>query len=162
VIGAIARHISIVAAFAGSLAAIVPGVLLWPRLSSGRFGVSLAPYYLLEMAAVGAIVFIAFLARKAIAAPAVWVASGLTGAFTFVAGFTIGGLYLPATVLFVLSGVLADFSPVRLRPAPSASPFDKLLTSRFTLRLRHLLLAVGAAVVQGAVMATIVAIGESR
>jgi len=171
VIGAIARHISIVAAFAGSLATIIPGVLLWPRLSSSRFVGSLAPYYLLEMAAVGAIVFIAFLAGRAMAAPAVWVASGLTGAFTFVAGFTIGGLYLPATVLFVLSGVLADFSPAPLKHAPSVSPVDRLPTSRFTLRRaaeafgeggKHLLLAVGAAAAQSGVMTTVAAIGGLR
>ncbi|MGH7176739.1 MAG: hypothetical protein ACREJC_05105 [Tepidisphaeraceae bacterium] len=139
-IGAIARHISIVAAFAGSLAAIVPGVLLWPRLSRSSFAGSLTPYFLLEMGVVGAIVLIAFLARKAISAPAVWVACGLTGAFMFVAGFTIGGLYLPATVLFVLSGVLGDVGERRHA-------------------LRHLLLAVGAALVQSAVMAAVVAIG---
>ena len=107
------------------------------------------------MAAVGAIVLIAILAGRAIAAPTVWVASGLTGAFTFVAGSTIGGLYLPAAVLFGLSGVLADFSPVRLEADTPAG-------ARRRDRLTHLLLVVCSAGVQSGVMAAVVAIGGWR
>lgn len=137
-IGAIARHISIVAGLAGSLATIVPGLLLWPRLSHSPFAGSLARSYLLEMGLVGAMVLVALLARKAIAAPAACVACGLTGAFAFVAGFTIGSLYLPATALFALSGVLAERRHL----------------------LKHLLLGGSAAVVQVSAMAAVAAIGR--
>jgi hypothetical protein len=153
VIGAITRHLSIVAGLTGSLAAIVPGFLFWPRLSHGPFAGSLAPFYLLEMGLAGAMVLLTLLARTAIAAPAAWVACGLTGAFSLAAGLTIGGLYLPATVLFALSGVLADFAPVR----PTASAGAAVRRS-----FKHLLLCGCAAVVQLAGMAGVASIGRSR
>lgn len=152
-IGAIARHISIVAGLAGSLATIVPGLLLWPRLSHSPFAGSSTAYYLLEMGLIGAGVLLAVLTRKALATPALWVACGLIGAFSFVAGLTIGGLYLPATVLFALSGLLADFSPVRQDP-------DTTPKGERRHRLRHLLLFGSAAVVQVAAMAGVAAMGR--
>ena len=152
-IGAIARHISIVAGLAGSLAAIVPGLLLWPRLSHSPFAGSSARYYLLEMGLAGAMVLLAFLTRTVIAAPAAWVACGLTGAFSFAAGLTIGDLYLPATVLFALSGLLADLSTVRQDP-------DTTPKGERRHRLRHLLLFGSAAVVQFVAMAGVAAMGR--
>ncbi|RPH64722.1 MAG: hypothetical protein EHM89_01000 [Acidobacteria bacterium] len=135
--GPIARHISIVTGLAGALAVIVPGVLFWPRLSDPIYSGSLTRYYLLEMGLIGVTVLAMLLARTSWGTSVVWAACGLTAAFTAAAGFTIGTLYLPAGILFALSGILADLSRPR------------------TL-LRDLLIAAAAAAVQLSVMALIV------
>ena len=141
-IAAIARHVSIVAGLSGSLAAAVPSFLLWQRLSRSAFAGPFIRYYLLEMALIGAAVFIIILARAAAAAPAAWAACGVTGAFVFAAGATIGALYLPASGLFALSGVLAHVAARRQR-------------------IFHLVLGAGAAAVQLGLMAAVATIGRS-
>jgi hypothetical protein len=130
----VVRHLSIVTGLAGSLAAIVPGVLFWPRFSEPVYSASLARYYVVEMGIVGAAVLVVLLARASWATSAVWFASGLTVAFAAGAGFTIGTLYLPAGILFALSGLLADLN----RP---------------NMILRHLPIGIGAAAIQVAAMA---------
>ena len=130
----IVRHLSIVTGLAGSLAAIVPGVLFWPRFSEPVYSASLARYYVIEMGIVGAVVLVVLLARASWTTSAVWFASGLTVAFAAGAGFTIGTLYLPAGILLALSGLLADLN----RPK---------------MFLRHLPIGIGAAAVQLAAMA---------
>ena len=141
-IAAIARHVSIVAGLSGLLAAAVPGLLVWQRLSRNPFAGPFVRYYLLEMALIGAAVFITIIARGAAAAPAAWAACGVTTAFVFAAGATIGALYLPASVLFALSGVLAHVAARRPR-------------------IFHLLLGAGAAALQLGLMAGVAAIGRS-
>lgn len=141
-IAAIARHVSIVAGLSGSLAAAVPGFLLWHRLSRSALAGPFVRYYLLEMALVGAAVFVTILARAAAATPAAWTACGVTGAFVFAAGATIGTLYLPATGLFALSAILANVE--QRRP-----------------RIVHLGLGAGAAAVQLGLMAALAAVGRS-
>jgi hypothetical protein len=142
VIAAIARHVSIVAGLSGSFAAAVPGLLLWQRLSRSAFADPFVRYYLLEIALVGAAVFVTILARGSAAPPAAWTACGVTGAFLFAAGGTIGTLYLPATGLFALSGILGDVGQRRQR-------------------IVHLGLGVAAAAVQLGLMAAVAAVGRS-
>jgi hypothetical protein len=133
----VVRHISIVAGLAGCLAAIVPGVLFWPRFSDPVYSGSLVQYYLVEMGLMGAVVLALLLAGASWGTAAVWAALGLTAAFTAAAGFTIGSLYLPAGLLLAVSGVLADIS----RPRTF---------------FRHVPVALAAAAAQLAVMAAAV------
>ena len=135
--GAVFRHVSIVTGLAGSLAAMVPGFLFWPRLTDPIYASSLVRYYLLEMGFVGVTVLGTVLARSSWATSLVWAACGLTAAFAAATGFTIGALYLPAAILFAFSGVLGD------------------LTRPRTL-LRDLLIATAAATVQLSLMALVV------
>jgi hypothetical protein len=141
-IAAIARHVSIVAGLSGSLAAVVPGLLLWQRLSRSGFPGSLLRYYLLEMALIGAAVFVTILVRAAAAAPVAWAACGVTGAFVFAAGATIGALYLPASGLFALSGMLAPVAAHRQR-------------------IFHFVFGAGTAAVQLGLMAAVAAMSSS-
>lgn len=143
-IGAVARHVSIVTAFSGALAAIVPGILLWPNLSRGPFAPSIFRYYLIEMGTMGAIVLVAFLLRTAAAVAVVWSGCGVLTGFILAGGIHIGELYVPAAVLFGVSGLLGDFS------STAGWRVDQL---------RHLIIAVSAAGAQAAVMAAVVAIG---
>lgn len=133
-IAAIARHISFVAGFAGSLASIVPGLLLWPRLGHSMFNASFSHGYLIELAVIGGMILIAFIGRMALSLPLVWAACGLTAGFVVGAGFSIGLLYAPACGLFALSGVLGELGP---RKAP----------------VWHLGVATGAALLQVGLMA---------
>lgn len=133
-IAAIARHISFVAGFTGALASIIPGLLLWPRLGRSAVGASFPRGYLVEMAVIGAIIFVTLLGRVAFALPAVWAACGLSAGFAVAVGVTIGVLYAPASGLFALSGVLGEVGP---RKAP----------------IRHLAVAAGAALLQVGIMA---------
>lgn len=131
------RHVSLVTGLAGSLAAIVPGFLFWPRLTNPIYASSLVRYYLLEMGLVGVIVLGTVVTRMSWRTSLVWAASGLTAAFAAAAGFTIGSLYLPAALLLALSGVLGDLSRPRAL-------------------LRDLLIAAAAATVQLSLMALVV------
>jgi hypothetical protein len=132
-IAAIARHVSLVTGFAASIASIIPGLLLWPRVGQSAFGAVFSRAYLVEMAVIGAVILVLLLMRAAVSRPAVWVAGGLASAFAAAIGVTVGGLYAPAAVLFVLSGLLGEAGPHR-------SP------------IRHLLLAAGAALLQLGIM----------
>jgi hypothetical protein len=138
--GPIARHISIVTGLAGSLAAIIPGVLFWPRLAHPLYSGSLVQYYLLEMGMIGVTVLVILLMRASWVALAVWAASGLTAAFSIAAGFTIGTLYVPAGVLFAISGILGDLSQPRsffrhLPIAAAAGAFQLGVMALVVLRL---------------------------
>ncbi|MGH9148171.1 MAG: hypothetical protein ACRD1Q_15780 [Vicinamibacterales bacterium] len=135
-LGPIVRHLSIVTGLAGSLAAMVPGMLFWPRFSDPYSG-SLVRCYLIEMGLIGGTVLTMLLVRATWGTGAVWAACGLTAAFAAAAGITVGSLYFPAGILFGLSGILADLSQPR------------------TLR-RHVPIAVAAAAVQLGVMAMVV------
>jgi hypothetical protein len=134
---ALFRHVALVTGLAGSLAAIVPGFLFWPRLTDPVYASSLVRYYLLEMGFVGVIVLAVGLSRTSWGTSLVWAACGLTAAFAGATGFTIGSLYLPAAMLFALSGVLGDLSRPRAL-------------------LRDLLIGAAAATVQLSFMALVV------
>lgn len=140
-LGAIARHISLVAGLTGALATAVPGILLWPRLSRGTLVGPFARYYLLELALLGVVVLVALLTRASAAAAITWAACGLTAAFVAAAGLTIGVLYIPAAGLFALSGALADLE-------------------RRRGRLLHAALAGSAAALQFGVMAAAAGVGR--
>ena len=136
-LGPIVRHLTIVTGLAGALAAIVPGVLFWPRFSDPVYSGSLVRYYLIEMGLIGGTVLALLLVRATWGTSAVWAACGVTAAFAAAAGITVGSLYLPVGILLGLSGILADLSQPR------------------TL-LRHVSIAVAAAAVQLGVMAMVV------
>ena len=140
-LGAIARHVSLVAGLTGALATAVPGLLLWSRLSRGTLVGPFAQYYLLELALAGGVVLTALLARSSMAAATAWGAFGLIAAFVAAAGLTIGILYVPSAALFALSGALADLE--RRRGG-----------------LLHVALAGGAAALQFGVMAASAGMGR--
>jgi hypothetical protein len=66
--------------------------------------------YLLEIALLGLAVLVATAARPASwAKPVPWIAAGILLAFVILGGFSIGPFLIPALLLFVLAGLLADW-----------------------------------------------------
>lgn len=123
-----------VSGLTGAFAAAMPALLLWPRLGQRVYGDPRLPYLLTEMGVVGGLVLLTQLGRASASAVLAWAACGVTAMFAAMSGPTVGSLFVPASVLFALSGLLADLPRPRVLPV-------------------RLLTAAGAALAQAAIMA---------
>lgn len=100
-------------ALAAAVITTLVTLLAWGSVSGSQGMWPFPALYFVELLAAALIVAFLFLRADANASLAAWAAGGLVLAFSILGAFSVGLFYVPAALLFLLAGLVTDWTSPR-------------------------------------------------